>query len=372
MAFLVTATGPRRRDLEDVSASRQIVICLGAIVVIGTTAYAEGDRRDRHQIEEATRLQVFLDNSNFGPGKIDGRDGEFTRKAVALFKRSRGQADAAAQDSNAPIDIGGLDLAGVDPVFASYVVTKEDVENAGKLPDELAAQAEMKWLPYRSVAEAVAEKFHCDVDFLKELNPTITEELKEGDQLTVPNVKPFELGAVKAIMPGSEIPGELVDDPEKKDAEGGSRNQDEAEKVVDKEASPALSLYISTKEKMLEVHAGGQLVAAFPVTVGSRHTESPIGRWTVKGIAKLPNFRYDLKMLKDGERGSTFHILPPGPNNPAGVIWIELNKKGIGIHGASDPDLIGRNASHGCIRLANWDVAKVAGLVKAGVPVVVE
>ncbi|MGB7790895.1 MAG: L,D-transpeptidase family protein [Terrimicrobiaceae bacterium] len=234
------------------SLSRRILICLGAIVVIGTTAHAEGDRRDRHQIEEATRLQVFLDNSNFGPGKIDGRDGEFTRKAVALFKRSQGQADAVAQDSKAPIDTTGLDLAGVDPVFATYVVTKEDVENAGKLPDEVAAQAEMKWLPYRSVAEAVAEKFHCDVDFLKELNPTITEELKEG------------------------------------------------------------------------------------------------------------------------ERGSTFHILPPGPNNPAGVIWIELNKKGIGIHGASDPDLIGRDASHGCIRLANWDVAKVAGMVKAGVPVVVE
>ena len=230
-----------------------------------------------------------------------------------------------AKVSKAPIDTTGLDLAGVNPVFATYVVTKEDVENAGKLPDEVAAQAEMKWLPYRSVAEAVAEKFHCDVDFLKELNLTITEELKEGDQLTVPNVKRFELGAVKAMKPGSEMPGEFVDDRKKKDAEGGSRNQDEAE-VVDKEASPALSLYISTKEKMLEVHAGGQLIAAFPVTVGSQHTESPIGRWTVKGIAKLPNFRYDLKMLKEGERGSTFHILPPGPNNPAGVIWIELNK----------------------------------------------
>ena len=41
-------------------------------------------------------------------------------------------------------------------------------------------------------------------------------------------------------------------------------------------------------------------------------------------------------------------MLPPGPNNRAGVIWIALNKKGIGIHGASDPDSIGRNASHGC------------------------
>jgi lipoprotein-anchoring transpeptidase ErfK/SrfK len=347
------------------------VICLGVILVVGTTAYAEGDTRDRQHVEEATRLQIFLDNSNFGPGKIDGRDGEFTRKAVALYKRSQGQADSARQDPKAPIDTTGLDLSGVDPVFASYVVTKEDVEKAGKLPDEPAAQAEMKWLPYRSVAEAVAEKFHCDVDFLKELNPTIAGELKEGDQLAVPNVKPFELGAVKAIKPGSKMLGEFVN-AEDTDAEGAIHGQEGADKVADKEASPTLSVYISTKEKMLEVHAGGQLVAAFPVTVGSQHTESPVGRWTVKGVAKLPNFRYDLKMLKDGERGSTFHTLPPGPNNPAGVIWIELNKKGIGIHGASDPDLIGRNASHGCIRLANWDVAKVAEMIQAGVPVVVE
>ena len=92
----------------------------------------------------------------------------------------------------------------------------------------------------------------------------------------------------------------------------------------------------------------------------------------MKAIAKLPSFRYDLKMLSEGERGSSFHMLPPGPNNLAGVIWIALNKKGIGIHGASEPDSIGRDASHGCIRLANWDVAKLAGMVKPGVPVVVE
>jgi lipoprotein-anchoring transpeptidase ErfK/SrfK len=92
----------------------------------------------------------------------------------------------------------------------------------------------------------------------------------------------------------------------------------------------------------------------------------------VKLIAKMPNFRYDLKMLKKGERSSHFHILPPGPNNPVGVIWIALNKKGIGIHGTDDPESIGRNASHGCIRLANWDIVKLAGLVKPGTPVTVE
>ena len=323
-------------------------------------------------MQEATRLQVFLDNANFGPGKIDGKDGEFTRKAVALFKRSKGQADSTAADAKTPIDTSGLDLSSVDPVFTTYVVTKEDVENVGKLPSDPAAKARMKWLPYASVAEAVAEKFHCDIDFLKELNPTVTEELKEGDQVTVPNVKPFELSGIKTAKPQSGTPGAFADHLEKQKVEGASRTEEPAEEAFEEAMPPALSLYVSTKEKMLEVRSGGQLVAAFPVTLGSQHTESPVGQWTVKGIAKLPEFRYDLKMLKDGERSSNFRLLPPGPNNPVGVIWIELDKKGIGIHGSSDPDLIGRNASHGCIRLANWDVEKLAGMIHPGVPVVVE
>jgi lipoprotein-anchoring transpeptidase ErfK/SrfK len=319
-------------------------------------------------MEEATRLQVFLDNSNFGPGKIDGKDGEFTRKALTLFKRSKGQAE----DAKTPIDTSGLDLASVDPIFMSYVVTKEDVENVGKLPSDLAAQAEMKWLSYASVAEAVAEKFHCDIDFLKELNPAMTEELKEGDQVTVPNVKPFELNAIKSLKPGSALHGAFAERGEKQDVEGAPRTEEPARDASKKAEPPTVSLYVNTKEKMLEVHAGEQLVAAFPVTLGSQQTESPIGQWTVKGIAKLPQFRYDPKMLEEGERSSDSRLLPPGPNNPVGVIWIELDKKGIGIHGSSDPDLIGRNASHGCIRLANWDVAKVAEMIQPGVPVMVE
>ena len=93
------------------------------MILIGGTSGHAGSKRDRKQIEEATRLQIFLDNSNFGPGKIDGKDGEFTRKAITLFKRSQGQADSVAQNSKTPIDTTGLDLASVDPVFTTYVVT---------------------------------------------------------------------------------------------------------------------------------------------------------------------------------------------------------------------------------------------------------
>jgi lipoprotein-anchoring transpeptidase ErfK/SrfK len=93
---------------------------------------------------------------------------------------------------------------------------------------------------------------------------------------------------------------------------------------------------------------------------------SPIGEWKVRGISKLPTFRYDKEMLEHGERSGNFHMLPPGPRNPVGVMWIALNKKGIGIHGTNDPGSIGRAASHGCIRLANWDVVRLATKIKTG------
>jgi lipoprotein-anchoring transpeptidase ErfK/SrfK len=74
-------------------------------------------------------------------------------------------------------------------------------------------------------------------------------------------------------------------------------------------------------------------------------------------------------MLKHGERSGHFFMLPPGPRNPVGVLWIALDKKGIGIHGTASPDSIGRSVSHGCIRLANWDVVRLAERVKFGTPV---
>ena len=179
------------------------MICLGVVLIGGTNGHTAESKRDRKQIEEMTRLQILLDNCDFGPGKIDGKDGEFTRKAAKLFKRSQGYTDSMALDSKSPIDTSGLDLASVDPVFTTYVVAKGDFDNVGELPSKVAAQAKLKWLPYRSVAEAIAEKFHCDITFLKELNPKLTESLKEGDQITVPNVNPFELSALNAFKSGS-------------------------------------------------------------------------------------------------------------------------------------------------------------------------
>ena len=230
----------------------------------------------------------------------------------------------------------------------------------------MPAQAKQKSLPYRSAGEAIAEKFHTDADFLAELNPGKTKSIKAGDTLTVPNVEPFELTEVKDLKAGSEIAANDQDD------EGEKKNGKSEKK--DKNTEPAagtMAVKVDTQSNMLTVREGEKLIAAYPVTVGSTQTESPVGDWTVRSVAKMPNFRYDKAMLNKGERSSDFHLLPPGPNNPVGVIWIQLNKKGIGLHGTSDPDAIGRSASHGCVRLANWDVVRLASKVKAGVPVTI-
>ena len=333
----------------------------------GFAAKAKPQPKANHQqTEQNTRLQIFLDNANFGPGKIDGQQGEFTKKALALYRQSKGLPAAAPTNPKAPLDTTGLDLSGVEPVFTTYSVTADDLANVGELPSGPEAQAKVKRLPYASAAEGVAEKFHCDLKFFKELNPKKTDKLKAGDQVSVPNVKPFEVSAVKSIQPGSEVKAIIANE---LDEENGAQSDTAKSKAGQ---GPSLAIHVGVKDEMLEVLAEGNVVAAFPVTVGSQQTASPLGQWTVRAIAKLPNFRYDPLMLKKGERGSNFHLLPPGPNNPVGVIWIALNKKGIGIHGTNDPDSIGRNASHGCIRLANWDIVKLAEMVKPGMSVTVD
>jgi lipoprotein-anchoring transpeptidase ErfK/SrfK len=323
------------------------------------------------EIEAATRLQVFLDRANFSPGKIDGHYNDFTLKALAFYRQSRGEPTPAPPTKpDSPPDLSGIDLASANPVFIQYTVTDADMKNIGPVPRGestavAAAKAKLPALPYRDVGQEIAEKFHCDEKFLGELNPGKNgAALKPGDQLRVPNVEPFDLEAVRNLKPGSELT-----------ADAANEMPDEAEMAS---ASPAggvtgsVWIGVDVKTNILGVFENDKIVAAYPVTVGSGQIPTPVGEWKVRGVVKFPTFRYDEKMLSRGKRGKNFYILKPGPNNPVGVIWIALNKRGIGIHGTDEPDTIGKAASHGCIRLANWDIVRLAGRVKAGVPVEVK
>ena len=172
------------------------------------------------------------------------------------------------------------------PVFVPYTVTEADVQSVGQLPSHVAEQAKMKFLPYHDVADAIAEKFHSDIHFLEQLNARKLKGLKEGEQLKVPNVEPFELASVKEIQPGSETASQVANEVE---------DQPQTQASTPAQSAPPrnVSTKVDTKTNMLGVFEAEKLIAAYPVTIGSAHTASPIGEWKVRGIAKLPRFRYD-------------------------------------------------------------------------------
>jgi len=281
--------------------------------------------------EKALKLQVWLDRQNFGPGKIDAKGGEFTSKALALYKTAHPEV---APRGESPVDLQ-------EPLVTEYQLRDQDFTNVGELPRDREEQSKLKAMPYSSIEDFVAERYHCDPELLRRLNPgAVLSGLKAGDAVKVPNVVPFEIEALHSEKKSGAPP------------ETSTR-----------------SLDIDTHELFLRVMEDSKIMAAFPITAGSEQLPAPVGSWKVEAITPLPEFRWDLEMLNKGQRGSNALNLPPGPRNPVGVFWIGLNKKGVGVHGTDSPLTIGRSASHGCIRLSNWDAAKVAAMIKPGAAV---
>jgi lipoprotein-anchoring transpeptidase ErfK/SrfK len=277
----------------------------------------------------ATRLQIFLDNNDFGPGKIDGQMGEFFRKALLSYKR------AHLMPLRGTVDQWLLDQ--VPEAFTAFTIPPEAGNFVGPVSNKPSEQSKLKGLKYGSLLEFVAERFHSAEDYLRKLNRGINlDELKPGDTVTVPNVLPFKIEDLKE---GFAPPNPAF-----------------ADRIV----------YVDTKERFLLIYDKGQLVAEFPITPGSTKLPAPIGVWKILGIATLPVFRHDEGVLQHGVVSDNYFNLPAGPNNPVGILWMGLNKPHVGIHGTNNPETIGRAASHGCIRTANWDAARVKELVTVG------
>ena len=284
--------------------------------------------------ETSVRLQIFLDNNEFGPGKIDGKMGEFFGKALVAFKKSHGM-----EPGGAVTDL----LAQVPEAYTTYTIRPEDEAFVGEVSSRPSEQAKLKGgLKYGSLLEFVAERFHAAEDFLRKLNPGMDlEKLVVGDTVRVPNVQPFEVEKLTEHF------------------------------IPNNPALAAREIFIDIRENFLEVREGEKLVAEFPITPGSKTLPAPQGVWKILGIATLPWFRHDEGVLNHGVRTSDFYNIPPGPNNPVGILWMGLNKPGIGIHGTNNPETIGRAGSHGCIRMANWDAARIKDLVTVGTKVTI-
>lgn len=288
-------------------------------------------------VESLLQLQIFLDTHLFGPGKLDGRPGEFTSKALKRYQRAQGLPETELESHT-------LDLSSVPQVYTTYTIREEDLNQVGEVPSQPSAQSRKKRLPYDSLLEFLTERFHCAPELLAFINqPMKMSQLKPGDVVKVPNVEPFLIEEMTTVASLPEIPEFKT-------------------RIIN----------IDTREKMLDLYEGDKLLASVPITPGSGYLATPPGTWRIVGITQMPTFRWDKSVLEYGVRSSNYYELPIGPNNPVGVMWIGLNRPGIGIHGTNQPQTIGRSASHGCMRTANWDVVRLTRMITKGMTVVIE
>ncbi len=306
--------------------------------------------------------QSFLDRKLFSSGPIDGADGGMYQSAIAAYRAAHpGELDYSGGQTPAVLRaLGGA--------YREYVLRPEDYrwvsqEGAASGRSQSTPDPDPKWedlirgdfLAYRSVWEFVAERFHCSESFLRRINNAIKSTPKPGTLFLVPNVEPFEIEHLLDEPVQPEIPPD----------------------------EPVTAKIISNG--WLEIWQGGKLQGRVPVSA-ARPGLRGRGTWKILQVVLRP------QLVCTGEWSSPPKsigiglsnqevilkppplntVLPPGPNNPVGPLWIHLAKSGgteplpYGLHGTSIPGYLTRQESLGGFRLANWDLARVVRMLPAG------
>ena len=278
----------------------------------------------RGQFPVYAKAQVMLNNAHASPGAIDATSGKNFLKAISAYQQMHG---FAATGELTQQTWNHLLSKQSKPAFGYYQIRAEDLKGpyANSIPRNYAEQAKMKGLYYTRVSEMLGEKFHVDEAFLRQLNPKAKFN-QVGERLLVPNVR-------------NDLPNDVT-------------------LIVAHKSARQLYLF----------NSNNQLIGSFPATIGGSDTPSPSGTHSVVKVAHNPVYGYSPKNFVQGNNKKPLS-LPPGPNGPVGNIWIALSKPTFGIHGTPNPSLISKTASHGCIRLTNWDANDLGRKVQSGVVV---
>jgi lipoprotein-anchoring transpeptidase ErfK/SrfK len=337
-----------RQELESVRKSMVLAICLAAASSGPAYAQPSGTSAKPPVDINILHVQVILDHLGFSPGILDGRGGRSLVAALKGFQQTRGLSRTGKID---PATLWALHAYRALRPIKRLILTGDSLAGpfVNPMPKDPTVQARLPAMAYRDPAEKLAESFHTTPEVLAELNPDV--QIKPGAVLRLPNALPTSRAYAGDLKPDWRATLNMLN---------VDANQPRGARIVVDKSEKTLSVYDDA----------GRLVALFSATMGSSHDPLPIGNWKIQGADYNPKFSYNAELFWDAKNPSTRALLPPGPNGPVGVVWLDLNKPHYGIHGTSEPQTIGRSESHGCIRLTNWDVARLALMVKPGTPAV--
>ncbi|WP_091737077.1 L,D-transpeptidase family protein [Phenylobacterium immobile] len=299
-----------------------------AAKAIDTAQFAEAMSDNIAKRDVLIRAQVLLDRAHVSPGVIDGQLGGNFTNALAAYERSRN----LPADGKLDAQVWTMLLSDARPTVMDYVITAEDAAGPfiEAVPKDYSDMAKLDRLAYTSPAEALAEKFHMDEALLRALNPAAN----------------FAVAGTTILVAAA---GAAAVDP-----------------VLPKVAAIEVD---KSKQQLRAYDDKGGLIAVYPATVGSSERPAPSGVWAVRTLAPAPTYTFDPDRVTFGDASKGKLTIAAGPNNPVGSTWIDLTKDTYGIHGTPDPRLVGKVASHGCVRLTNWDAAQLGAAVHQGTKV---
>ncbi len=330
-------------------APRTLALCLALATACPAGASAQETERQEPPNRSIMHVQVILDHLGFGPGVIDGREGMSLTAALKGFQEAKGLPITGKPDQ--------ATLRALYPYRAwrptvKVALTRDMLGGpfVNPTPKDPRAQAKLQSMAYRQPLEKLAEMFHTTPETLIALNSPATQ-LAPDVKIVVPDVQ------AESRQYDASLPAEW--------------RQTLTTLNVDADEPKAAKIVVDKSDQVLRVlDDQGKLVAQFQATMGSTHDPLPIGTWKIQGPAYNPPFQYNASLFWDASNKDVKATIPPGPNGPVGVIWLDLSKPHYGIHGTPSPATIGRAESHGCIRLTNWDAARLSLMVKPGTPAV--
>lgn len=279
------------------------------------------------QSPEVVALQITLDRHWYSPGCVDGRPGPRTRRALQAWQAAHGLP------AHGELDFAtATALPAAPPLFIEYAVTESDRQQLGRAPTDWRERSQVPAMAYETVIELLAERFHCTERFLRELNPGATNDAGRAIWI-VPNTQ-----LIHAVRP-----------------------------------PPVSRLQVSLAQREVRaLDADGRIVALFPCSIAAAEEKRPVGTLTITSVIARPNYTFDpenFPHLDPIQRAYGKLIIPPGPNNPVGTVWIGLSRPGFGIHGTPQPETVGRAESLGCFRVANWNAERLRTVVTVGMEV---